>query len=425
MAVGRESRETRVGERPTVLSVFTGAGGLDLGLECAGFEVILCIEKAFDARQTLRTNRPHWRLSEEGDLERLGPKELREIAGLHAGELRLLSAGPPCQPFSKAALWSRNGSKGLKDPRADILSRFMAVVKELAPEAVLLENVRGFVSARQEEALGLLRAEFEDINAALGTSYRPAVIRLNAADYGVPQIRERVFVVAHRKGLELSVPDPTHKPEDHEEVLAGAKEKHFTAWDAIGDLVSEQSKECLQLTGRWANLLPTIPEGKNYLYHTDRGGGEPLFGWRTRYWSFLLKLSKQKPSWTIQASPGPATGPFHWQSRRLSIKELCRLQTFPEGYEIQGSYSSAHRQIGNAVPSAIGELLGKAIRKDWLDEDVGVSSLRMVPERRLPVPKPEPVGELPPEFESLRGVHPPHPGAGKGPQPRSAEEDAT
>ena len=109
---------------------------------------------------------------------------------------------------------------------------------------------------------------------------------------------------------------------------------------------------------------------------------QPLFGWRTKFWSFLLKLAKDRPSWTIQAEPGPATGPFHWKSRLLSIEELCRLQTFPRGYEIQGDRRSAQRQVGNAVPSAIAELLGLEIRRQFFGERVR-RTLRLLPTRRV------------------------------------------
>src|SRR6185312_12245754 len=112
-----------------------------------------------------------------------------------------------------------------------------------------------------------------------------------------------------------------------------------------------------QLRGKWADLLPSIPPGMNYLWHTDRGGGEPLFGWRRRYWSFLLKLAPDQPSWTIQAQPGPATGPFHWDNRRLTGREMARLQTFPDDIQITGSLADAQRQIGNAVPSLLAEVL--------------------------------------------------------------------
>ena len=94
-----------------------------------------------------------------------------------------------------------------------------------------------------------------------------------------------------------------------------------------------------------ADLLPAIPEGENYLFHTNRGAGVPLFGWRTRFWNFLFKLAKDRPSWTIQARPGPATGPFHWTNRRLSARELCRLQTFPDGLRFDRGRNDVQRML--------------------------------------------------------------------------------
>jgi len=160
-------------------------------------------------------------------------------------------------------------------------------------------------------------------------------------------------------------------------------------------------------------LLPSIPEGENYLWHTDRGGGLPLFGWRRRFWSFLLKLAKAKPSWTVQAQPGPAVGPFHWRNRRLSARELCRLQTVPDAYEVVGDLRAAQRQLGNAVPSALAEVLARAIRTQILGDDV-TTAATLLPGLRRPIPEPEPARPVPRKYHALIGDHEPHPGNGKG-----------
>ena len=139
-----------------------------------------------------------------------------------------------------------------------------------------------------------------------------------------------------------------------------------TAWDALGDL-PEPDGDGLKVGGKWGDLLPTIPEGENYLWHTDRGGGKPLFGWRTRYWSFLLKLSKRLPSWTVQAQPGAAIGPFHWNNRKLTFQELCRIQTFPDGLSLDSGRTEMQRMMGNAVPSLIGEVLAREIRRQFFN----------------------------------------------------------
>jgi DNA (cytosine-5)-methyltransferase 1 len=165
--------------------------------------------------------------------------------------------------------------------------------------------------------------------------------------------------------------------------------------------------------GKWGDLLPAIPEGENYLWHTDRGGGRPLFGWRTRYWSFLLKLAKRLPSWTVQAQPGAAIGPFHWKNRRLTFHEMCRLQTFPDGLGIECGRTEMQRQLGNAVPSLIAEVLAREIRAQLLDRPIK-APLRLLPPRRVRVPPPEKVARLPAKYRKYIGKHEAHPGEGKG-----------
>lgn len=168
------------------------------------------------------------------------------------------------------------------------------------------------------------------------------------------------------------------------------------------------------MRGKWADLLPSIPEGQNYLWHTDRGGGLPLFGWRRRYWTFLLKLAKNRPSWTIQAQPGPAVGPFHWNNRRLSMRELARLQTFPDDVVISGKHASVHKQLGNAVPSLLAEVIGREIRRQLFGEKRVSQTPKLLPPDRGTAPAGENVHTVPRRFRQLMGEHSAHPGTGKG-----------
>jgi DNA (cytosine-5)-methyltransferase 1 len=168
------------------------------------------------------------------------------------------------------------------------------------------------------------------------------------------------------------------------------------------------------MTGKWGDLLPSIPEGENYLWHTQRGGGLPLFGWRTRYWSFLLKLAKSRPSWTIQAQPGPATGPFHWTNRRLTARELCRLQTLPDGLQFDCGRNDIQRMLGNAVPSLVAEVMAREIRKQLLGKSVRKKSLILLPPRRGKSPPAERPLKVPAEYLQLIGDHAEHPGEGLG-----------
>lgn len=398
-----------------VLSLFTGAGGLDLGLEAAGFEINGCVEWDADARRTLELNRPEWQIADPGDIHAHDPNALLSSFGLKRGEVAIVSGGPPCQPFSKSALWVAGESPGMRDPRASTLRAYLNVVEAALPDVMLLENVRGITSksngnGRTEDAgVDVLRQGLAGINERHGTRYEPNVLHLDAASYGVPQHRERTFVVAAREGTRLSEPPVTHGTK------AGLI-RYSTTWDAIAECDSVKDVDpSLKLTGHWAELLPSIPEGRNYLWHTHRGGGEPLFGWRTKYWSFLLKLAKARPSWTLQAQPGPATGPFHWRNRRLTVPEMALLQTFPPAYRFEGSFVSARRQVGNAVPAAVGELLGKMVRRAVYGEEVA-DSLSLIPPLRDDCPPRHPTRKVPAKYLHLSGEHSDHPGPGKGPR---------
>lgn len=397
--------------------MFSGAGGIDIGLEAAGFETRLCVEIDEDARATLEKNRPAWKLATPGDVHLHAPRELLKLAALEPGELDLLVGGPPCQPFSKSGFWATGDSGRLSDPRSDTLRAFLDVVETALPRVVLIENVRGLTYSGKREGLDLVTNELARINSSRGTQYCMSVFHLDAADFGVPQHRERVFIVADRDGRSFSPPARTHGSDEN--LLP-----YSSAWDAIGNLAGTSRSSDLAVRGKWAGLLPSIPEGQNYQWHTEGSGGLPLFGWRTRYWSFLLKLSKSRPSWTIQATPGPSTGPFHWNNRQLSIREMCRLQTFPDSYEIVGNRRAAQRQIGNAVPCALAEVLGREIRWQLLDSMVDRALPTLIPSPAVRTPRASPTRKVEPRFLKLQGKHERHGGTGAGPLAarRRAEE---
>ena len=393
------------------ISLFTGAGGLDFGFEAAGFRTAVALE--IDARccATLRHNR-NWPLVER-DIAAVPTEALLEIAGLRTGEADVLIGGPPCQPFSKSGFWATGHAKRLDDPRSTTIEGYLRVLAEARPRAFLLENVEGLGFKGKDEGLQLILSRLSTINATHGTAYKASIATVNAADYGVPQLRRRVMVIGSRDGTLFRFPAPTHVAPAEAAPIDG-RVRHVTAWDALHDLHDAADPAAI-VRGKWANLLPTIPEGQNYLWHTDRGGGEPLFGWRRRYWSFLLKLAKGQPSWTIQAQPGPATGPFHWNNRRLTMREMARLQTFPDDVEIVGTLADAQRQLGNAVPSLLAEVLGRAIAAQLLGErGMRASPLLAIQSAGRPIPPPQSVRRVSREFLDLKGDHEAHPGTGKG-----------
>ena len=393
------------------LSLFTGCGGLDLGLEAAGFDNAICVEIDRYARATIETNRPKWKLCETGDILTLKPEEILEQAGLQPMEATLVAGGPPCQPFSKAAQWLTSGSQPLDDPRARTLRAYLRVVHVALPQVFLLEHVPGLSTLGSRTAQQLLEASVEDINRRAGTNYRLHFIVVDALDFGVPQRRRRVFVIADRDGRQLQPPARTHAPR------SASGLRHLTSWDAIGDLDTRKRDNELKPTGKWADLLPSIPEGRNYLWLTSRQSGVSLFGWRTRYWSFLLKLAKASPSWTLAAGPGSATGPFHWRNRRLSAREICRLQSFKDDFCVSGPPTAVRRQLGNAVPPLLGEVFGRALAEQYFGVRTCEALTYAMPHRD-DCPRRHPVRRVPDKYSTEIVVHPDHPGPGRGPGAR-------
>ena len=395
------------------ISLFTGAGGLDLGFEAAGFKTCVAVDIDPACCRTLRLNRS-WPVINE-DLGAVSSKRLLEAAKLAPGEADVLIGGPPCQPFSKNGYWANGDAARLRDPKANTLDEYLRVVRDTRPKALLLENVYGFAYSGKREGLDRILDGIRDINRKARTNYKPVWAVLDASMYGVPQRRERIFVIASRDGRDFKFPQPTHAEDAGGELPLGMKPSH-TVWDAIGDLPQRLDDPELELTGKWAGLLPSIPEGQNYLWHTPRGGGLPLFGWRTRYWSFLLKLAKDRPSWTIQAQPGPATGPFHWTNRRLSARELARLQTFPDSFRFDCDRAEVQRMLGNAVPSLLAEVLAREIRQQLLDAPMRESKLKLMPPHRRITPRAHPVAPVRQAYLGLKGAHPDHPGVKLGPR---------
>jgi len=407
---------------PKLISLYTGAGGLDLGFEAAGFDTAVAVEMNLDAVETLRGNRG-WSVISKDIHDTPSELILRE-GGLKEGEADALIGGPPCQPFSKAGYWASGDTLRLDDPRSGTLGAYFRVLRDSLPKTFLLENVPGLAYRSKSEGLELITRSIRKLNQERNANYRWTVAKLNAANFGIPQMRERVFVIGARDGTEFVFPPATHADlEEPVTLCPPSLEPWRTAWDAIGDLQGDDDP-ALHTRGKWADLLPSIPEGCNYLWHTERGDGLALFGWRRRYWSFLLKLSKRRPSWTLQAQPGPAIGPFHWKNRRLSARELCRIQTIPDDYVVAGNLLAVQRQLGNAVSSALAEVLARAMRQQLLGTKVDLAAT-LIPKRRSLIPATEKTRKVPEKYCHLVGNHEPHPGTGLGYAARKRKKSAS
>ncbi len=352
-----------------IISLFSGAGGIDFGFEAGGFDTAVCVEMDKWSCNTLRAN-SNWKVIEDR-IENVSSEKILNEGKLKKGEASILIGGPPCQPFSKSSYWFNGDTKRLNDPRSNTLEHYMRVLNDTLPQVFLLENVFGLAYKGKDEGLKFLENALNLINKKNSVSYSFEWKVLNAADYGIPQIRERVFIIGHRDGKKFQFPQRkfynTNK-RIQPNTLFEKLEPYRCAWDAIGDLDKLKTTSLKSdVGGKWGKLLPSIPPGENYLYHTERGKGEDLFKWRSRYWSFLLKLHPDKPSWTIQAQPGTSIGPFHWNNRRLTMREMARIQTFPDKVQITGGISNIQKQLGNAVPSGLAEVLALEIKKQFFN----------------------------------------------------------
>lgn len=363
-----------------VIDLFAGAGGLGIGATAAGGDLRLSVEIDPVACETLRSNvsgGPSAVL--EADVTTLTGHGLRTAAGLSARDPLVVVGGAPCQPFSKAAYWTEagddaawrraraNGIRGIVRPPAPALPRadgrrtlvehFVRLVTEAKADGFVFENVLAITHPRNRPMLDSLTHDLES------AGYHITVMRVNAASYGVPQRRERVFVL----GSLAQPPEPppaTHRTSTDRPQRSEAHLKPMaTAGKACAPFRAKRFAEPEEaVVGRWAEHLRTVPPGWNYKAHTAWGGHpQPTFVTETRFWNFLLKLHPDLPSWTIAASPGPWTGPFHWDSRRLRVPELAALQGFPVGHDFAGSRREKVRQVGNAVPPPVAEHMVGAV----------------------------------------------------------------
>lgn len=327
------------------LSLFSGGGGLDIAFHDAGFDVVEMVELSSIYSTTLSHN------AAEGSMlagSEVHCGDIREYDAGHLRDIAFIIGGPPCQTFSAAGR-RMAGAPGARDPRGELFAPYVRLLEQLQPRGFLFENVPGIKSADGGETWSRILEEF----GRAGYDVFERV--LDAADYGVPQHRERLFVVGVRKGTgAFAFPRPTHGPD------ATTGLEHFPAGKAVegADLTGVSEG----IGGIYGHLLTDIPPGLNYSFYTARlGDPRPLFAWRSKFSDFLYKADPERPVRTLKASDAGYTGPFSWENRVFTTGELKRLQTFPDGYAIHGTYNARGEQIGNAVPPQLGRVLALAI----------------------------------------------------------------
>lgn len=338
-----------------VISLFSGAMGLDIGLSQAGLKIV--IGQDFDKAciQTMKANKENVL---GGDIRKITSDQLLELSGMKKGEPFMICGGPPCQPFSTA------GKRlGINDPRGSLFMDYVRMVNEIRPRFFVFENVKGLLSTKLRTANGeetntpvvdVILEEFSKLN------YKMVYGILDAVNYGVPEFRERFIIIGSRDNEDIFLPVPTHFMQHQDP---------FYRWKTLGDAIKDLEDdpgECEKFSLERQKFLKLIPEGGNWrnlpreLLPEAMGGAYRSGGGKM---GFYRRLSYSQPSPTVVTSPvQKATMMCHpTKTRPLSVKEYARIQQFPDDWIFTGTLTSKYRQIGNAVPVGLGKAIGEAI----------------------------------------------------------------
>ncbi len=373
--------QTAPNKRPQVLSLFAGGGGLDIAFHDAGFEILETVEFEEKFAETLQKNA---NLGGWLGGTRVVCQDIRAYQPNHELKVDFIIGGPPCQTFSAAGRRAA-GVQGTNDPKGMLFAEYVRLLKQLQPKGFLFENVAGLMGAQQGEAWSEIQTAFA------GAGYKLFSRLLDAADYGVPQHRERLFIIGLKMDLqqmkdqmkdkseyksEYQFPRPTHGPDS-----SGAV-PYYSAQKALEGVFFQDMT--MGIGGRYGALLENIPPGLNYSFYTrEMGYPYPVFSWRSKFSDFLYKADPETPVRTLKAQGGQYTGPFHWTGRKFSINELKRLQTFPDTYVLVGNQQVQIQQLGNSVPPQLGRILAISIMEQIFDIHLPVSLPRLADNEEL------------------------------------------
>lgn len=376
--VNDQKREEKNLPKIVALSFFSGAMGLDLGLEEAGIDILLTSEIDDSTRKTILLNKPKVGLI--GDIRDYSSEKIKEYANIPSTkDIDLIVGGPPCQAFSTAGK-----RKGLQDERGNVFLTFIDRILELRPKYAVIENVRGLLSAPLEHRPHSKRgfgyppltpeeqkggALYSIINILEENGYTLSFNLYNSANFGSPQVRERLIIICSRENNKPPYLIPTHSQNGDFSLP-----KWRTFKDVTSDFIEEEQEHInfpdsrlvyyrMLKPGQYWKHLPKDLQKEALGASYYAGGGKT---------GFLRRLSWDKPSPTLVTNPTmPATDLAHPEKDRpLSIQEYMRIQEFPDNWKFGGTILDKYRQIGNAVPKSLGKAVGTLIVKLLKGEEI-------------------------------------------------------
>jgi DNA (cytosine-5)-methyltransferase 1 len=345
------------------VSLFTGAGGMDLGFEVAGFSTRCCVEKDEHSCITLRTNRDvgsktglHSFLREatviEDDIHNVSGRRILTAASLEKDEVGLVHGGPPCQAFS---VFGKR--QGLEDDRGTLLWEFVRIIKELEPKNFVLENVSGLKTYKQALVLNKLCQRL-----SLNGKYAISVHDYEIADFGIPQFRRRIFIIGSRDGRGVPSMTPSHGSMESSS-LRGILKSYRTVGEVLEGLGEPEEVDIPNHKGR-VHSQKIIERYASLKF----GQRDP----KTR----INKLDPKRPSFTIVVGSDAGGGKGHihpYIPREVTPRESARMQTFPDFWVFSGTSRHPIRQVGNAVPPLFGTLFAAHLRKHLFDDSVNLT----------------------------------------------------
>ncbi len=368
-------------ETKDVVSLFSGAGGLDIGLELAGFETAVCVEIDSNCRETLRYNRSKWKLFDDGtdrtpgDVRSIRAEELLEFIGRKRGEPWLVVGGAPCQPFSN--IGKKEGQNDVRN--GDLFLEFVRLVTGILPRSFIFENVSGITQKKHSDVLLKMTECFRKIG------YTVSGAILNAANYGVAQKRERFILLGIRNSYKVAFPLPTHMRNDRSwnefvDCLDNNPSYSPSRWVTVEEALAhipksiDKREDCvvMNVSEKIRERMKHIKQGQNFkvlpismlpnCWKSGKHQGQDTFG--------RMELSSPAP--TIRtAAYNPTKGKYIHpiENRGLNIHELAAFQGFPSSWVFKSrgrdrvTLVSAGKQIGNAVPPLLGRAIGLAVKK--------------------------------------------------------------